>query len=148
MKTKQIIKVAQKFLNKKVPNKKTQIEQITVALIYKLINEMDKESEKLGGKAVFFAGEFAYYSWEKLKDNKLTEEERLNFYIDAIKNMSRNPYIPQFFRTIFSDTRLPYYDPHTFSLFLEQIEKISSKDIKKTCEHLLSELKEQGEVNH
>jgi hypothetical protein len=35
----------------KLPNPKTQIEQINIGLIYKFMNHMNKESVELGGKA-------------------------------------------------------------------------------------------------
>ena len=38
----------------KVPDPKSQVEQIMIALIFKFMNDMDKESAELGGKASFF----------------------------------------------------------------------------------------------
>ena len=43
----------------KVPDPKSQVEQITIALIYKFMDDMDAESEELGGKRKFFTGNFA-----------------------------------------------------------------------------------------
>ena len=37
----------------KVPDPKSQDEQITIALIYKFMDDMDAESEELGGKRKF-----------------------------------------------------------------------------------------------
>jgi type I restriction enzyme M protein len=45
---------------------KSQVEQITIALIYKFMDDMDAEAEELGGKRNFFAGEYEKYSWAKL----------------------------------------------------------------------------------
>jgi len=42
----------------KVPDPKSQVEQIMIALIFKFMNDMDQESADLGGKASFFVGEF------------------------------------------------------------------------------------------
>jgi len=43
----------------KVPDPKSQVEQITIALIYKFMDDMDAEAEEFGGERKFFAGEFA-----------------------------------------------------------------------------------------
>ena len=50
----------------KVPDPKSQVEQITIALIYKFMDDMDAESEELGGKRKFFTGKYARYGWAKL----------------------------------------------------------------------------------
>ena len=42
----------------KFPDPKSQVEQITIALIYKFMDDLDAESEELGGKRAFFVGEF------------------------------------------------------------------------------------------
>jgi type I restriction enzyme M protein len=34
------------------------VEQITIALIYKFMDDMDAEAEELGGKRDFFTGEY------------------------------------------------------------------------------------------
>ncbi len=45
----------------KFPDPKSQVEQITITLIYKFMDDMDKQSEELGGKAKFFTGEYKKY---------------------------------------------------------------------------------------
>ena len=42
----------------KVPDPTSQVEQITIALIYKFMDDMDTKSEEFGGVRKFFAGEF------------------------------------------------------------------------------------------
>ncbi|GIR94464.1 MAG: hypothetical protein CM15mP96_1220 [Gammaproteobacteria bacterium] len=37
-----------------------------IALIFKFMNDMDKESADLGGKASFFVGEFEKFSWSNI----------------------------------------------------------------------------------
>ena len=54
--TKRRIDTARDILVGKVPDPKSQVEQITIALIYKFMDDMDAESEELGGKRKFFAG--------------------------------------------------------------------------------------------
>ncbi len=49
--TKRRIDTARDILVGKVPDPKSQVEQITIALIYKFMDDMDAESEELGGQA-------------------------------------------------------------------------------------------------
>jgi len=64
--TKRHINTARDILVGKVPDPKSQVEQITIALIYKFMDDMDAESEELGGKRQFFTGDYARYGWAKL----------------------------------------------------------------------------------
>ena len=50
--TRKRIDNARDILVGKVPDPKSQVEQITIALIYKFMDDMDKEAEELGGRAV------------------------------------------------------------------------------------------------
>ena len=59
--TKTRIDSARDILVGKVPDPKSQVEQITIALIYKFMDNMDRQSEELNGKATFFIGEFKKY---------------------------------------------------------------------------------------
>ena len=61
--TKARIDSARDILVGKVPDPKSQVEQITIALIYKFMDDMDRQSEELGGKATFFTGDFKKYRW-------------------------------------------------------------------------------------
>ena len=56
--TKQKIDSLRNLLVGKVPDPKSQVEQITVALFYKFMWDRDKEIKDLGGNATFFVGEF------------------------------------------------------------------------------------------
>lgn len=49
--TKRRIDDARDILVGKIPDPKSQVEQITIALIYKFMDDMDAESEELGGEA-------------------------------------------------------------------------------------------------
>ena len=82
--TKRRIDTARDILVGKVPDPKSQVEQITIALIYKFMDDMDAESEELGGKRKFFAGEFARYGWAKLMRSGLGGHEMLNLYAEGI----------------------------------------------------------------
>jgi len=147
--TKRKLDSARQILVGKVPDPKAQVEQITTALVYKFMDDMDKESEELGGEAKFFANGFSQYSWTKLLDNKLLGQERLDLYVQAITNMSKNPHIPQLFRDIFKGAFLPYNDPRTLSLFLKEINEFNyehSENLGNAFEYLLAILGSQGDA--
>ena len=54
--TKRRIDTARDILVGKVPDPKSQVEQITIALIYKFMDDMDLEAEELGGTPALFYG--------------------------------------------------------------------------------------------
>ncbi|MDX9913945.1 MAG: N-6 DNA methylase [Candidatus Moranbacteria bacterium] len=147
--TKRKIDSARQILVGKVPDPKAQVEQITNALIYKFMDDMDKENEEVGLKTQFFVDEWKKYSWTKLLDNRLSGQERLDLYVQAITNMSKNPHIPQLFRDIFKGAFLPYNDPRTLSLFLKEINEFNyehSENLGNAFEYLLSCLQSQGDA--
>src|SRR5512137_1758535 len=115
--TKRRIDSARDILVGKVPDPKSQVEQITIALIYKFMDDMDAESEEFGGKRKFFTAEFARYGWAKLMRSGLGGHETLNLYAEAITRMPENPGIPPLFRDIFKNAYLPYRDPQTLKAF-------------------------------
>ena len=147
--TKRKIDSARDILVGKVPDPKAQVEQITTALIYKFMDDMDKGSQELGGKSRFFTNGYEKYSWTKLMDPKLGGHERLDLYVEALTRLSLNPHIPQLFRDIFKDAFLPYRNPETLSLFLKEINGFTyehSEDLGDSFEYLLSVLGSQGDA--
>ena len=147
--TKRRIDTARDILVGKVPDPKSQVEQITIALIYKFMDDMDAESEEFGGKRKFFAGEFARYGWAKLMRSGLGGHETLNLYAEAIAKMPENPGIPLLFRDIFKNAYLPYRDPETLKMFLKVIDEFTydhSERLGDAFEYLLSVLGSQGDA--
>ncbi|MFZ2630869.1 MAG: N-6 DNA methylase [Desulfosalsimonadaceae bacterium] len=147
--TKRRIDTARDILVGKVPDPKSQVEQITIALIYKFMDDMDAESEEFGGKRKFFAGEFARYGWAKLMRSGLGGFETLNLYAEAITKMPENPGIPLLFRDIFKNAYLPYRDPETLKMFLKIIDEFTydhSERLGDAFEYLLSVLGSQGDA--
>ena len=147
--TKRRIDTARDTLVGKVPDPKSQVEQITIALIYKFMDDMDAESEELGGKRKFFAGKFAHYGWPKLVRSGLGGHEVLNLYAEAITRMPENPGIPPLFRDIFKNAYLPYRDPETLRSFLKIIDEFEydhSERLGDAFEYLLSVLGSQGDA--
>ena len=147
--TKRRIDTARDILVGKVPDPKSQVEQITIALIYKFMDDMDAESEEFGGKRSFFAGEFARYGWAKLMRSGLGGHETLNLYTEAITKMPENPGVPPLFRDIFNNAYLPYRDPETLRSFLKTIDEFTydhSERLGDAFEYLLSVLGSQGDA--
>ena len=147
--TKRRIDTARDILVGKVPDPKSQVEQITIALIYKFMDDIDAESEEFGGKRSFFAGEYARYGWAKLMRSGLGGHETLNLYAEAITTMPENPGIPPLFRDIFNNAYLPYRDPETLRAFLKTIDEFTydhSERLGDAFEYLLSVLGSQGDA--
>ena len=147
--TKRRIDTARDILVGKVPDPKGQVEQITIALMYKFMDDVDAQSEELGGERTFFAGEFARYGWAKLMSPGLGGHETLKLYAEAIARMPENPGIPQLFRDIFRNTFLPYGDPETLREFLKVVDQFSyenSERLGDAYEYLLSFLGVQGKA--
>jgi len=165
--TKRRIDDCRDILVGKLPDPKAQIEQITIGLIYKFMDDMDKEAIELGGQAKFFSDykvpdpefpndrnkdkviEFSKFAWDKLMHPKVTATEMLTLYSEAIEGMEKNPNIPQLFRDIFNNAYLPYRDPETLKLFLKTIgefEYTHSEKLGDAFEYLLSVMGSQGDA--
>jgi type I restriction enzyme M protein len=162
--TKRRIDDCRDILVGKLPDPKAQIEQITIGLIYKFMDDMDKEAVEMGGKAKFFSNysipdpkdldkqlvvEFEKYSWDNLFDAKVTATEMLTLYAEAIAGMDKNPNIPQLFRDIFKNAYLPYRDPETLKMFLKTINEFEyshSEKLGDAFEYLLSVMGSQGDA--
>jgi type I restriction enzyme M protein len=147
--TKRRIDTARDILVGKVPDPKSQVEQITIALIYKFMDDMDAEAEELGGKRKFFTGDYARYGWAKLMSPSLGGHEVIGLYGEGIDKMPENPGIPPLFRDIFKNAYLPYRDPETLKSFLKIINEFSydhSERLGDAFEYLLSVLGSQGDA--
>ncbi len=147
--TRRRIDTARDILVGKVPDPKSQVEQITIALIYKFMDDMDAKSEEFGGERQFFAGDFAQYGWAGLMHGGLSGHDVLNLYATAITRMPENPGIPPLFRDIFNNAYLPYRDPETLRAFLKVIDEFTydhSERLGDAFEYLLSVLGSQGDA--
>jgi type I restriction enzyme M protein len=147
--TKKRIDDCRDILVGKLPDPKAQIEQITIGLIYKFMDDMDKEAIELGGKEKFFSGNYEKYGWDRLFDAKVTATEMLGLYSEAIVSMDKNPNIPGLFRNIFKNAYLPYRDPETLKMFLKTIGEFNythSEMLGDAFEYLLSIMGSQGDA--
>jgi type I restriction enzyme M protein len=147
--TKQRINTARDILVGKVPNPQSQVEQITIAMTYKFMDDMDQESISMGGEASFFVGKYEKFGWTKMFDPHLGGFDMLALYSEAIASMDENPHIEPLFRQIFKNAFLPYRDPETLKLFLKTINEFQydhSEKLGDAYEYLLSVLGSQGDA--
>lgn len=147
--TKRRIDTCRDILVGKVPDPKSQVEQITVALIYKFMDDMDLEAEEMGGNPTFFTGEYEKFRWSKLVATGVTGQDMLNTYSEALTKMVENDGLPALFRQIFRNAYLPYRDPETLRSFLREINSFTydhSERLGDAFEYLLSVLGSQGDA--
>lgn len=134
----------------KIPMLNSQVEQITMALLYKFMDDMDQESIDFGGNATFFSGDYEKYSWKRIMLNSKRAQERYNLYTEALEKIYINPSLPDTFREVFKNANVPYKDPETLTNFLRQINNNfdykNSERLGDAYEYLLSLLGSQGDL--
>lgn len=133
----------------KVPDPKAQVEQITIALIYKFMDDMDLQGADFGGERVFFTGEYEKYAFSQIMLPEHSAQDRLNLYAEGIGKMTNNPDLPKLFRDILRNTYIPYRDPETLNRFLKEIAEFSyedSEDLGNAFEYLLQIMGSQGDA--
>jgi len=147
--TKKHIDAARQVLVGVVPNPSTQIDQITNALIYKFMDDMDQSVIKIGGKPTFFTGDLEKYAWTRLMDTRLGSQAKMNLYDEALKKFSEAKQLPLLFRDIFKLAVLPYRSPEVLDLFLKEINYFDyshSEELGNAFEYLLSVMGSQGDA--
>ena len=75
--TKKRIDDCRNILVGKITDPKSQVEQITIALIYKFMDDMDTEAVEMGGFPTYFVGEYEGYSWKNIFYPRLGGDEML-----------------------------------------------------------------------
>ena len=156
--TKRKINNLRNILVGKVPDPKSQVDQITLALIYKFMYDIDKKSMSISkGKPKFFKGELKEYSWERIVSPKTSGQERVRLYDKALDKFAKAKNFPSFFKDIFKNATLPYKDEETLRLFVHEINQFNynnngngsdcnSEGIGNAFEYLLSILGSQGDA--
>ena len=147
--TRRRIDTARDILVGKVPDPKSQVEQITIALIYKFMWDIEAQGEELGGKRSFFVGNFARFAWPELMHPRHGGQKTLDLYHEALTRIPENPGIPPLFRNIFNNAYLPYRDPETLREFLKVIDQFEydhSERLGDAFEYLLSIMGAQGDA--
>ena len=87
----------------KVPLPNDQVDQITQALLYKFMDDMDQVSIEMGGVATFFSGDFEQYSWKRIMSNSIGAQQRYNLYAEGLEKFYSNSALPETFRSIFKN---------------------------------------------
>jgi type I restriction enzyme M protein len=147
--TKRHIDAARDVLVGVAPNPMTQIDQITYALIYKFMDDMDQSAIKAGGEPSFFTGELESFAWSKLVDTRIGNQEKMNLYGEALQKFAEAKQLPELFRTIFRAAFLPYRSPETLGLFLKEINYFDyshPEELGNAYEYLLSIMSAQGDA--
>lgn len=106
----------------KVPLPNDQVDQITLALLYKFMDDMDQVSLQMGGVATFFSGDYEKFSWKRLMSNSIGAQERYNLYSEGLEKFYSNSALPETFRAIFKNATIPYRDPETLTSFMKIID--------------------------
>jgi type I restriction enzyme M protein len=147
--TKRHIDAARQVLVGVVPNPSEQINQITYALIYKFMDDMDQAAIKAEGEPSFFVDELERYSWSRLMSTTMGNQERMNLYAEAFIKFSEAKQLPELFRSILKSAYLPYRSPETLGLFLKEIAYFDyshPEDLGDAYEYLLSIMSSQGDA--
>lgn len=147
--TKTKIDTARDILVGKVPNPQSQVELITIAMIYKFMDDMDMQNIELGGNRVFFTENLEKYAWSKVLSKSLNNWERISLYAEALDKLQVAKQIPELFRKIFKGAFLPFRDGATLTLFLNEIDGFSynnSENLGNAFEYLLSIMGSQGDA--
>jgi len=147
--TKKQIDSARDVLVGVAPNPTTQIDQITFALIYKFMDDMDQAAVKAGGEPSFFIEDLKDFAWSNLLSSRLGNQEKMNLYKEALAKFSVAKQLPELFRTIFRGAALPYNSPETLGLFLKEIsffDYTHPEELGNAYEYLLSIMSSQGDA--
>lgn len=150
IKTKNSIDKARDILVGKIPNPSAQVEQITLAMLYKFMDDMDQEGIQLGGKATFFEGDYEQYSWSNIMKKSISAQERYNKYTEGIEKFYSHPKLPQTFKDIFKNASIPFKEADILTMFLKEIDNglsyNDSEQLGDAYEYLLSVLGSQGDL--
>ena len=147
--TKKHIDAARQVLVGVVPNPTSQIDQITNALIYKFMDDMDQAAIKAGGEPSFFVGNLKDYAWTRLMNSRVGNQQRMNLYSEALIKFSEAKQLPELFRGIFKSASLSYRSPEVLDLFLKEINYFdysNSEELGNAYEYLLSIMSSQGDA--
>lgn len=138
----------------KIPDPKSQVEQITIAMIYKFMDDMDTEFiGEWGGERKFFVKtdkvNYEKYAWSNIMQPQVSGEERSLLYREGIEAMPNNPNLPQLFRDVFRNAYIPFRDSETINMFLKEVDDFkydNSEDLGNAFEMLLSIMGSQGDA--
>jgi type I restriction enzyme M protein len=146
--TKRRLDACRDILVGKLPLPTDQIELITLALIYKFMDDLDEESVRLGGKRSFFVGPLEKYRWRALLPQTVSADERMNVFAEGIEAIGKADHLPALFRDIFRNSFLKFRDGRILTLFLTEVnafEYSHSEELGNAFEYLLKTMGIQAE---
>ncbi len=122
--TKRRLDACRDLLVGKLPLPTDQVELITLALIYKFMDDLDEDSVAMGGKRSFFTGPLAKYRWRALLPQTVSGDERVVLFskgVEAIGNATTGAHLSELFRDIFRNAFLEFRDGRILTLFLNEV---------------------------
>jgi restriction endonuclease S subunit len=167
--TKRRIDSCRDILVGKLPLPTDQVELITLALIYKFMDDLDEESVAMGGKRSFFTGPLAAYRWRALTAQTVSADERMTRFADGLELLGggkklRVPkkhgkkgeeeeidpaaHLPALFRDIFRNAFLKFRDGRILTLFLTELGGFAyshSEELGNAFEYILQCMGAQGD---
>src|SRR5437868_12212236 len=146
--TKRRLDACRDILVGKLPLPTDQIELITLALIYKFMDDLDEESVRLGGKRSFFVGSLEKYRWRALLPQTVSADERMNLFAEGIEAIGKGEHLPALFRDIFRNSFLKFRDGRILTLFLNEVNAFAyshSEELGNAFEYLLKTMGIQAE---
>ncbi|MFT3868897.1 MAG: N-6 DNA methylase [Nibricoccus sp.] len=167
--TKRRIDACRDILVGKLPLPTDQVELITLALIYKFMDDLDEESVSMGGKRTFFVEALAPYRWRAIIVQTVSADERMARFADGLEILGgskkvRIPkkggkkgeevdadiaaHLPALFRDIFRNAFLKFRDGRTLSLFLAELNGFAyshSEELGNAFEYILQCMGAQGD---
>jgi len=149
--TKRRIDACRDILVGKLPLPTDQVELITLALIYKFMDDLDEESVKLGGNRSFFTGDLAKFRWRNLLPQTVSAEQRMTLFaegIEALGHAQKAAHLRGLFRDIFRNAFLKFRDGRILTLFLTEVNGFAyshSEELGNAFEYLLQCMGTQGE---
>ncbi len=146
--TKRRLDACRDILVGKLPLSTDQIELITLALIYKFMDDLDEESVRLGGKRSFFTGPLEKYRWRALLPQNVSADERMNLFAEGLEAIGKADHLPALFRDIFRNSFLKFRDGRILTLFLNEVNGFAyshSEELGNAFEYLLKTMGIQAE---
>jgi len=149
--TKRRIDSCRDILVGQLPLPTDQVELITLALIYKFMDDLDEQSVQLGGKRSFFIKELADFRWRSLMPQTVSAADRVRLFADGLEALGdpkTGKHLPEMFRDIFRNAMLKFRDGRILSLFLTELDGFAyshSEELGNAFEYLLQSMGAQGD---
>ena len=149
--TKRRIDSCRDILVGQLPLPTDQVELITLALIYKFMDDLDEQSVQLGGKRSFFIKDLADFRWRSLMPQTVSAADRVRLFADGLEALGdpkTGKHLPEMFRDIFRNAMLKFRDGRIMSMFLTELDGFAyshSEELGNAFEYLLQSMGAQGE---